>query len=1196
MEVLFENKQITNPKVSVILLDWSCRESFHCLDYLNKQTISRQSYEIIWIEYYTRKAAEIEAKLKNGSKSPIIDQWIMLGMPENLYYHKHLMYNIGIVKSRGDIVVICDSDAIYEPSFVESIIQAFQTDPNIVLHLDQVRNTNKKFYPFSYPSAKKLLKKGCVNFRKGKTTGLWDDKDPLHSRNYGACMAALRNDLISVGGADEHIDFLGHVCGPYDMTFRLRNFGRREIWHEKEFLYHTWHPGQSGDGNYVGPHDGKLLSVTALEVLNSGRIHPLVENEAVRILRTEEKFADKTLKEKLINPLYIQLFNRDEILREGKMHLWNDHELIRHYRDFNIIRYKNKFYGVPAFLELCGIGKEMAMETEEKNHPTIISGENVRSIVRQIKKFDTSSLAPKIIGYYEDFKIIRYGRRIYGILIKMPGDINFHDLQSRSKVNAFAADTVEDVKKLIDGAKQSLYYPTLLDTYKECNIIKYLGRIYGIPRGWGKVDLFDPKQLRRIETLSADTVEAVKKIIDSSDRSIYCPILLDTYKEYNIIKYLGRIYGIPHRWGKVDLFDPEQLCRMETLSADTIEAVKRLIDKTSRSMYLPIVLDTYKGYNVVEYQGKVYGVPRNLGKVDFMKESERLQPGILCEDTQQKLISRIDNIFLLENYEHYNIVSFRSDVYGVPEEFGPAESICGLWFSLPGVLAGRNCNEVKKLIRSANRLSDEPFLLCEYKNYNVVRYNNCHYAVPHSIGNVDFSNREEQLHPEIISADNQNQLQVQIDKLEKTVPIEYAGWLPSFSKFGNCGSHPQFAHIKTPPEGYRFTYFRPGSNDKIVKKTFRQWIAFFVKRLLLLTAVFKLVVSAWSKGAKWHYIYHFLKTRDIKLQLLIPRKRKLLFLPSVPYILGQHPWVIEIEDPISLLFPFVHNGHTCSENFHKSPYLPVFKALFESKSCKAIITHVKSTAESLPKLFQSTKLASKVKHVPLGVKLPKVYHEAEKEDGKVRILFNNSWHQDSRNFFIRGGLDVLAAFDRLHKNYPNVLLTLRTSLPSMNPRYMRIIEQNHIGVIDRFLPDQEWETLMINSDIYLLPSDRIHVVSILEAMSYGLAVVASDGWGVQDYVEHRRNGMVVKGRYGKVTWMDDESGMLCENYAIMQREDPYVIDNMVEILSSLVKDKQLRCRLGRQAREDVKDKYNLENWNNGLKQVFDQIFSADIKI
>ena len=112
-------------------------------------------------------------------------------------------------------------------------------------------------------------------------------------------MAARRNDLIEIGGADEHADYLGHVCGPYDMTFRLRNFGRKEIWHQKEFLYHTWHPGESGDLNFVGPHDGKLLSSTALKVLRSGNILPLVQNQVIKVLRLGYDLNEDTLNKKI---------------------------------------------------------------------------------------------------------------------------------------------------------------------------------------------------------------------------------------------------------------------------------------------------------------------------------------------------------------------------------------------------------------------------------------------------------------------------------------------------------------------------------------------------------------------------------------------------------------------------------------------------------------------------------------------------------------------------------------------------------------------------------------------------------------------------------------------------------------------------------------------------------------------------------
>jgi len=291
LEVLYKNNTIDSPRVSIILLDWSCRESFHSLDYLSNQTVPRDQYEVIWIEYYNRRSHEIEKRLKEcerSGKPSIVDKWIVMGMSDDIYYHKHLMYNMGIISSHGEIITFCDSDAMFKPTFVKSIIKTFDKDRNIVLHMDEVRNVNRKYYPFNYPSLEEVSSTECINWKDGKTTGLLDKEDPLHSLNYGACMCAFREDLINIGGADEHIDYLGHICGPYDMTFRLVNAGKKEVWHEEEFLYHTWHLGTDGKGNYLGPHDGMNMSTTALSVKRTGRVMPLVENPAIELLRLRQ--------------------------------------------------------------------------------------------------------------------------------------------------------------------------------------------------------------------------------------------------------------------------------------------------------------------------------------------------------------------------------------------------------------------------------------------------------------------------------------------------------------------------------------------------------------------------------------------------------------------------------------------------------------------------------------------------------------------------------------------------------------------------------------------------------------------------------------------------------------------------------------------------------------------------------------------
>ena len=292
MEILFQAKRVTQPALSIVLLDWSCRESFHIFDYLSSQTADRNKFEILWIEYYERHAKEIEAAIRKSQlagEHPLVDKWIVLDMPRNLYYHKHLMYNIGIIASAGKIVTFCDSDSIVSKNFVTSIIESFDNDPNIVLHMDQVRNGEKKYYPFNYPSLEEISTKGKNNVVDGKPAGLWDVVDPIHTRNYGACMSALREDLIASGGADEHVDYLGYVCGPYEMTWRLVNAGKKEVWHEREWTYHVWHPGQMGDLNYFGPHDGSHMSSTALAVRRSGRVLPLLENSAIKELRLGTK-------------------------------------------------------------------------------------------------------------------------------------------------------------------------------------------------------------------------------------------------------------------------------------------------------------------------------------------------------------------------------------------------------------------------------------------------------------------------------------------------------------------------------------------------------------------------------------------------------------------------------------------------------------------------------------------------------------------------------------------------------------------------------------------------------------------------------------------------------------------------------------------------------------------------------------------
>src|SRR5438105_3549769 len=106
-------------KLSIILLDWGVRESFHSLHYLNQQTVERGDYELIWLEFYQRQPLKLqEMVFRQGPGAPPIDQWIVAGYDKDIIFNKHRLYNLGLLLARGRHCVFCDSDAIFTPQFV----------------------------------------------------------------------------------------------------------------------------------------------------------------------------------------------------------------------------------------------------------------------------------------------------------------------------------------------------------------------------------------------------------------------------------------------------------------------------------------------------------------------------------------------------------------------------------------------------------------------------------------------------------------------------------------------------------------------------------------------------------------------------------------------------------------------------------------------------------------------------------------------------------------------------------------------------------------------------------------------------------------------------------------------------------------------------------------------------------------------
>ena len=247
--------------LSIILHDWSVRERFHTLDWLSAQTVPRDQYEIIWVECYTRELEDVRAK---------VDELITLGQ-EGLY-HKHKAMNAGLAVAQGRIVTLCDSDAVYPPDFVASVLNSF-TERKVLMHAEHRSH-------LSYPTGMSLGQIKQMPFFEGPP-------------NVGACASMLRRDAIGFGGVDEHESYRGLICGHNELVWRLINSGVPEVWHDSVFLYHFKHPGSDGGPESTHEWNGavhdSMHNLTGVDAFREGRLLPLAESPEIHRLRMNQR-------------------------------------------------------------------------------------------------------------------------------------------------------------------------------------------------------------------------------------------------------------------------------------------------------------------------------------------------------------------------------------------------------------------------------------------------------------------------------------------------------------------------------------------------------------------------------------------------------------------------------------------------------------------------------------------------------------------------------------------------------------------------------------------------------------------------------------------------------------------------------------------------------------------------------------------
>lgn len=283
-------------------------------------------------------------------------------------------------------------------------------------------------------------------------------------------------------------------------------------------------------------------------------------------------------------------------------------------------------------------------------------------------------------------------------------------------------------------------------------------------------------------------------------------------------------------------------------------------------------------------------------------------------------------------------------------------------------------------------------------------------------------------------------------------------------------------------------------------------------------------------------------------------------------------YIFNIEDQMTL-YRFSSNGKTKNITFADHPENDMIRYILEDDRCKKIICHIEQMAEALPNLLKSKIIKDKTEFQKIGIPFKK-NKQIEKEN--FTILFTNSFHNSKDNFYFRGGHFLLAVFLKLIKKHPNINLILRSNIPEE----IYIPDLPNIKVIKEFISDEELEKLYLISDICVLPSCRVHSHSICQAFSYGLPVIGSNGWGVEEFIEHEYNGLIIN-NFEKISWNDNKVGCI-ENYLYINDGvfKQYVMDQLYYYLEFLINNLDYLNILKQNCEKTCKQDYPLSNWDN----------------
>lgn len=212
---------------------------------------------------------------------------------------------------------------------------------------------------------------------------------------------------------------------------------------------------------------------------------------------------------------------------------------------------------------------------------------------------------------------------------------------------------------------------------------------------------------------------------------------------------------------------------------------------------------------------------------------------------------------------------------------------------------------------------------------------------------------------------------------------------------------------------------------------------------------------------------------------------------------------------------------------------------------------------------------------------------------RVKLLFVGSAQDPGvRDFHSRGGKEVVKMFTLLDKEYHDKIeLVLRTRLPP--ELRSEVGHRKNIKIMENVLPRKALEQEFKTSDVLINPAHTHLNTIVIDAMSYGLPVIATDIYNYREWIEDGINGFLIEPPKGiPYFWRNFIPGGPSPARPLFDKGRKSLqwdtVKRLVERVQILIEDEALRKRMSETARREVEQgKFSLQRRNTELKRIFD---------